>query len=73
MSITLRQRMHQDLQLAGLAEATQRAYLRAVRQLAAHYQKAPDLITEQELREYLLGSSGDIIPTGSSGDTIPIS
>jgi integrase len=54
MSITLRQRMHQNLQLAGLAEATQRAYLRAVRQLAVHYRKAPDLITEQELREYLL-------------------
>ena len=34
MSITLRQRMHQDLQLAGLAEGTQKAYLRAVRRLA---------------------------------------
>jgi large conductance mechanosensitive channel len=28
MSLTLRQRMHQDLQLAGLAEGTQTAYLR---------------------------------------------
>ncbi len=26
MSITLRQRMHQDLQLAGLAEGTQKMY-----------------------------------------------
>jgi hypothetical protein len=41
MSITLRQRMHQDLQLAGLAEGTQKAYLRAVRQLAAHFRKPP--------------------------------
>jgi hypothetical protein len=32
-----RQRMHQHLQLAGLSERTQEAYLRAVRQLAAHY------------------------------------
>ncbi len=51
MSTTLRQRMHQGLQLAGLAEATQTAYLRAVRQLAAHFWRPPDQITEHELRE----------------------
>jgi integrase/recombinase XerD len=50
----LRQRMHQDLQLAGLAEGTQKAYLRVVRQLAAHYHKPPDRISEQEFRDYLL-------------------
>lgn len=54
MSLTLRQRMHQDLQLAGLAEGTQKAYLRAVSQLAAHFHKPPDQITEHELREYLV-------------------
>jgi integrase/recombinase XerD len=54
MSITLRQRMHQDLQLAGLAEGTQTAHLRVVRQLAAHFRKAPDQITEHELLQYLL-------------------
>lgn len=54
MSITLRQHMHQDLQLAGLAEGTQTAYLRAVRQLAAHFRKPPDQITEPEVREYLV-------------------
>ena len=54
MSNSLRRRMHQDLQLAGLAEGTQKAYLRAVKQLAAHFHKAPDRITEHELREYLL-------------------
>jgi site-specific recombinase XerD len=46
--------MHQDLQLAGLAEGTQQAYLRVVKQLAAHFHKPPDLITEQEFRDYLL-------------------
>jgi site-specific recombinase XerD len=46
--------MHQDLQLAGLAEGTQKMYLRAVRQLATHFRKPPDRITESELREYLL-------------------
>jgi integrase len=54
MSLTLRQRMHQDLQLAGLAEGTQKAYLRAVRQLAAHFHKPPDQITEHEVRQYLV-------------------
>jgi integrase/recombinase XerD len=54
MSLTLRQRMHQDLQLAGLAAGTQKAYLRAVRQLAAHFRKPPDQITEPEVRQYLV-------------------
>jgi integrase/recombinase XerD len=54
MSITLRQRRHQDLQLAGLAEGTQTAYLRAVRQLAAHFRKPPDQVTEHEVRQYLV-------------------
>jgi integrase/recombinase XerD len=54
MSTTLRQRLHQDLQFAGLAEGTQKMYLRAVRQLATHVYKPPDRITESEVREYLL-------------------
>jgi integrase/recombinase XerD len=54
MSSRLRQRMHQDLQLAGLAEGTQVAYLRAVKQLAAHFHKRPDQLTEQQVRDYLL-------------------
>ena len=50
----LRERMRQDLQLAGLGERTQEAYLRAVRQLAAHYRVPPDQLTEKQLRDYLL-------------------
>lgn len=46
--------MQQDLQLAGLSERTHEAYLRAVRQLAAHFKTPPDQITEQQLREYFL-------------------
>jgi hypothetical protein len=42
MTTMLRQRMHQDLQLAGRSERTQEAYLRAVRQLAAHNHTSPD-------------------------------
>jgi integrase/recombinase XerD len=50
----LRKRMYQDLQLAGLALGTQKVYVRAVRHLAAHYHRAPDQLTEQEVRDYIL-------------------
>lgn len=50
----LRQRMIEDLQLRGLAERTQTSYVQAVRQLAEHYHKSPDQITEEELRQYFL-------------------
>jgi site-specific recombinase XerD len=43
-----------DLQLHGFAERTQESYMRAVRQLAYHYHKSPDKITEEELRQYFL-------------------
>ena len=50
----LRQRMLEDMQLRGLAQRTQEAYLSAVQQLALHYGKSPDLITEDQLRQYFL-------------------
>lgn len=50
----LRKRFIQDLQLRGMSERTQEMYVRAVRQLAEHYQKSPDKITEEELRDYFL-------------------
>jgi integrase/recombinase XerD len=50
----LRKRMIECLQLRGYSRSTQEAYLRAVRQLAEHYKKSPDLITEEELRQYFL-------------------
>ncbi len=50
----LRQRMLEDMQLRGLAARTQESYVRAVEQLAKHYQKSPELLTEEELRLYFL-------------------
>jgi integrase len=50
----LRQKMIEDMQLKGLAERTQEAYVGAVRQLSQHIKKSPDSIDEQELREYFL-------------------
>ena len=46
MTTALRQQMLQDLQLAGLSENTQEAYLRAVRQLADHFHTSPDRLSE---------------------------
>lgn len=45
----LRIRMIEDMQLRGFSERTQEAYVRAVKQLSAHYHKSPDQITEVEL------------------------
>lgn len=50
----LRTRMIEDLQLAGMSEKTQDAYVRAVRLLAEHYSRSPDRITEEEIRQYFL-------------------
>jgi integrase/recombinase XerD len=55
----LRQRMIEDLQLRGLSAKTQDAYIRAVQQLAEHYRRSPDLITEEELRLYFLYLKND--------------
>jgi site-specific recombinase XerD len=46
--------MLEDMQLRGLAPKTQQAYIRAVRQVAEHYGKSPDLLSEEELRLYFL-------------------
>jgi integrase/recombinase XerD len=50
----LRKRMIEDLQLRGMGALTQQRYVRAVEQLAEHYGKSPDKITEEELRDYFL-------------------
>jgi integrase/recombinase XerD len=51
---SLRRRMLEDLQLRGLAPTTQQCYLDAVRQLAHHYRRPPDQLSDEELRHYFL-------------------
>jgi hypothetical protein len=46
--IPLQQKMIEDIQRCGLSEITQDRYVRAVRQLADHYNKSPNTITEEE-------------------------
>ena len=51
----LRQRMIEDMKLAGLSAGTQAIYIKAVRGLAAQYRRSPDQLGEEEVRAYLLG------------------
>jgi sarcosine oxidase delta subunit len=46
--------MIDDMQLAGFAERTRDVYIQAVRRLAAHYMRSPDVLSEEEVRAYLL-------------------
>ena len=50
----LKDRMIQDMKLAGLVEGTGREYLRAVRQLAAYHMVSPDQLTERQVQAYIL-------------------
>ena len=50
----LRNRMIEDMRSAGLAAGTKTNYLQAVRRLAAYYMRSPDLLSEAEVRAYLL-------------------
>jgi integrase/recombinase XerD len=54
MTTPLRQKFMEDLQLHGLSGRTQAIYVQAVQQIAEHYRKSPDQITEAELRAYFL-------------------
>lgn len=47
-------RMEQDLQLRGMSKSTQLNYIRAVRKYSEYFDKPPDQITEEELRDYFI-------------------
>jgi integrase/recombinase XerD len=50
----LRQRMLDALQLRGMANRTQQAYIEAVAHLARHYARSPDKLSAEEVQGYLL-------------------
>jgi hypothetical protein len=54
MSSLLRERMVEDMILAGLAESTKKSYLRQVEGLARFYTTAPDELSERQVRDYFL-------------------
>ena len=47
-------RMQQDLLLRGMTESTQESYLHAVRKISEHFDQSPDLISEDEIRQYFI-------------------
>ena len=51
---SIRQRMIEDMKLRGLAPRTQERYLHSIKTLAKHYQCAPDELTQEQVRDYLL-------------------
>jgi len=46
--------MIEDMKLRGLAPRTQERYLHSIKTLAKHYQCAPDELTQEQIRDYLL-------------------
>jgi integrase/recombinase XerD len=50
----LRRRMIEDLRLNGKAESTITAYVDAVRLLAEHYNRSPDLLDEEDIRRFFV-------------------
>jgi site-specific recombinase XerD len=46
--------MLQDLQLHGYAEKTQESYIAAVKALAGYYNRSPDQLDQEQIREYFL-------------------
>ncbi len=50
----LRRRMIEDMQLHGLAPRTRQSYVAAVKALARYWRRSPDLLTEEEIRQFFL-------------------
>ena len=51
---TILDRMDGDLRLRGLSEVTREEYLRRVRHFSAFYDVAPDQLTADDVRRYML-------------------
>jgi len=47
-------RFIQDMQLRNFSESNIRSYTYALKQLAAHFNKSPELINKQEIKDYFL-------------------
>lgn len=62
----LRRKMTEDLQLAGYSIKTMESYLYSVQGLAKHYRRSPDLLTEEEVREFFIHLIDERKLSGSS-------
>jgi integrase/recombinase XerD len=62
----LRRKMTEDLQLAGYSIKTMESYLYSVQGLAKHYRRSPDLLTEEEVRQFFIHLINERKLSGSS-------
>jgi hypothetical protein len=58
------------MRLAGFATRTQDVYIQAIRRLAAHYMRSPEVLSEEEVRT--AGSSVAIITVGRISRISPV-
>lgn len=49
----LRRRMIEDMELHGLAQCTQEAYVGVIRRLARHFKRPPDQLSENDIRAFI--------------------
>ena len=54
MHTSILTRMEEDLQLFGFSERTKETYLYRAKKIIEYFNKSPELITDDELREYFL-------------------
>jgi len=62
---SLKKRFMEDMELSGMARESMRTYLDAVEQLIRFYWCSPELITEQQLEQYILEKQRCKTPAGS--------
>lgn len=67
----LRQRMIDDMRMRNFSPATQRNYIRYVRDFAAYLQRSPDQATAEELRQYLVHLTDNGISPTSYNACLP--
>ena len=65
----LRRRMTEDMQLHGFSEKTRKAYIDAVRGLAKFYNRPPDQLSEEAIRDFFLHLINE---RGSARSTVTI-
>ena len=65
----LRQRLIEEITLRGYSPRTTEAYVHAVAELARYYHRAPDRLTDPEVRAYLLHLH---LETGKAASTLNV-
>lgn len=67
----LRQRMIDDMRMRNFSPATQRNYVRCVRDFAVYLRRSPDQASAEELRQYLLYLTDKGVSAGAYNAYIP--